>query len=111
MVGTTKICFIGIFFPWKTATISQYLNGRGNRIISTQAHIGRRCPFANKFFTWCIPKWTFTGDRIHSNFNLRIFHSDHFQNIKKLYYGFSKNDTFFIASPEKALLDVFYLMS
>jgi len=30
---------------------------------------------------------------------------------KKLYFGFSKNDTFFIASPEKALLDAFYLMS
>ncbi len=30
---------------------------------------------------------------------------------KKLYFGFSKKDTFFIASPEKALLDAFYLMS
>jgi predicted transcriptional regulator of viral defense system len=30
---------------------------------------------------------------------------------KKLYFGFGKKDTFFIASPEKALLDAFYLMS
>jgi predicted transcriptional regulator of viral defense system len=30
---------------------------------------------------------------------------------KKLYFGFCKKDTFFIASPEKALLDAFYLMS
>ncbi len=30
---------------------------------------------------------------------------------KKLYFGFNKKDTFFIASPEKALLDAFYLMS
>jgi predicted transcriptional regulator of viral defense system len=30
---------------------------------------------------------------------------------KNLYFGFNKNDTFFIASPEKALLDAFYLMS
>jgi len=30
---------------------------------------------------------------------------------KELYFGFSKKNTFFIASPEKALLDAFYLMS
>ena len=30
---------------------------------------------------------------------------------KELYFGFSKKDSFFIASPEKALLDAFYLMS
>ena len=30
---------------------------------------------------------------------------------KELYFGFSKKNTFFIASPEKALLDAFYLVS
>lgn len=30
---------------------------------------------------------------------------------KELYFGFGKKDGFFIASPEKALLDAFYLMS
>jgi hypothetical protein len=33
------------------------------------------------------------------------------KNIPKLYFGFKKEKGFFIATPEKALLDALYLMS